>query len=373
MSTLLVFAQQRWDLAFSRPQHLAVRLARRHRIVFVEPPLPCDDGPRLERLRPCDNVLVVRPHARADQHGAAAQALERALRRARTHEDLLVWICTPARPLLPASLRPRALIVDCADAPPSLPLASLADAQLVLAAGPTRYRALRALHDNVHLVPNAVDAAHFAPARVTARYDEYLAAEALQGQIPAPRLGWFGAIDERIDLGLVAAVADARPDWHFVLAGAVCVDDLPQRPNLHWLGEQPYRRLPALVAGWDVCLLPFATGEGNRFLSPAQTLEYLAAEKPVVSTPLADVVALHADVVRIASDAAAFVAACDVALHEAPEDRDERLHLSAASVAAASWDDVARGVLERIDEALDRIPALPAPRRGASERSAVGF
>ena len=90
--------------------------------------------------------------------------------------------------------------------------------------------------------------------------------------------------------------------------------DLPRRPNLHYLGQKPYRDLPAYVKGFDVCLMPFALNEATRFISPTKTLEYMAAHKPIVSTPVADVVGQYGNAVQIAGDVNTFSTAIDTAL-----------------------------------------------------------
>src|SRR5213079_1992041 len=121
-----------------------------------------------------------------------------------------------------SGLRPRAVVYDCMDelaafkhAPRQMrqrESALLKRADLVLTGGPSLYEARRQLHPNVHCLPSAVDAAHFAPERVTTHHlQEYLVAERLQAHMLGPRLGFFGVIDERLDLGLLAAIADARP------------------------------------------------------------------------------------------------------------------------------------------------------------------
>ena len=182
-------------------------------------------------------------------------------------------------------------------------------------------------------------------------------ADALQGALVRPRLGYYGVIDERLDLDLVAAVADADAAWQVVMVGPVVKIDpagLPRRANIHWLGQQPYEVLPQLVAGWDVCLMPFALNESTRFISPTKTLEYMAAGRPVVSTGVRDVISLYGDVVRLGLDAAGFVRACRDALVESPAERQAREAQMAARVARYSWDETAR----TIDAAIAR----PAPR-----------
>ena len=142
-----------------------------------------------------------------------------------------------------------------------------------------------------------------------------------QATIPHPRLGFFGVIDERMDLALLDGVAAARPDWHLVMLGPVVKIDpasLPRRPNIHYLGSKSYDELPHYLAGWDVALLPFARNEATRFISPTKTPEYMAAGKPVVSTSIRDVVRPYGQqgLVRIADDVPAFVDACDAAMAE---------------------------------------------------------
>lgn len=387
-STLVAFAAQPWDLVFQRAQQLLGRLARHHHVLFIEPPVAAAGTPRLERIAGSDNLTVLRPQVPAALGGGYSDAalgalqplLDALVREELAGAPLTAWLCTPlALPLLPA-LDAHAVVYDACHAPASSggrpaawqqrEAALLKAADLVLTPGPALHAALRTRHDHVVCVPNAVDAAHFAPERVTKNLDEYLAAERLQGHILAPRLGYYGVIDERVDLALLAAVAQARPQWHFVMVGPVCgIDeaDLPRADNLHWLGRQPYARLPALVAGWDACLLPFRAA-GTSELNPMQALEYLAAEKPCVSTPLPDVAALHCDTIRVAADAAGFVAACEAALAETPEQRAARLAAAALCVARHDWDEAARRVQCLLDPLL-RAPASDA----AGSRALLGI
>ncbi len=153
---------------------------------------------------------------------------------------------------------------------------------------------------NVYAFPSSVDNAHFARARGAQLSDPLD-----QRHLPGPRLGYFGVIDERLDLDLLAKIADADSTWQVVMVGPVVKinpDDLPRRPNIHYLGQKTYDELPAYLAGWDVALMPFALNEATRFISPTKTLEYLAAGKPIVSTAIRDVVTPYGEksLVRIA-------------------------------------------------------------------------
>jgi glycosyltransferase involved in cell wall biosynthesis len=376
MTQLIVFSHLRWNFVYQRPQHLLSRLAKHYPVLFVEEPLH-DTGPaRLESTSPAPGVEVLKP--RIPVHGAGGfddaalavlQPLLAQALRVRGIDDCIAWFYAPAALPLLAGLRPRAVVVDCIDelhdaakAPRRHRLEQelLSGAQLVLAGGPSLFEALRGLHPNVICVPSAVDAHHYSPQIATSKIDLMLKAEQIQGRIPGPRLGFFGVIDERLDTRLLERVADAEPDWQVVMVGPVARIDpasLPQRRNIHWLGQQPYQLLPQLVADWDVCLLPFAQNDATRFISPTKTLEYMAAEKPIVSTPVHDVVAMYGDVVRIGRDPLSFIEACRWALSETAYKRAERVGEMLATVSRFSWDSTARVV----HEAIERVIAGRAP------------
>jgi UDP-galactopyranose mutase len=200
--------------------------------------------------------------------------------------------------------------------------------------GHALYEAKQELHPNVHPFPSSVDTAHFGKAR------RQLSEPADQAAIPQPRLGFFGVIDERMDLELLEGVARARPDWQLVMVGPIVkIDeaDLPRLPNLHYLGGRSYAELPGYIAGWDVALLPFAKNESTRFISPTKTPEYLAAGKPVVSTSIRDVVRPYSalKLVRIADTVEEFVAACEEAM---AEPATELMKRADPLLAKTSWD-----------------------------------
>ena len=309
MQTLLVFSHLRWDFVYQRPQHLLSRLAKHYRVLFFEEPVRGNQTPYLQRLAPCPNVEVLRPHTTVDAvgfHDDQLPELKHLLAEYLSDfsiDDYLVWFYTPmALPLL-AELTPQAVIYDCMDelsafknAPRQMiqrEKALLKRAQLVLTGGPSLYEAKRRLHSAVRCFPSAVDAEHFSPRAPAAntsspgvssphvtmpvmstppaispltvsdrkRSPFKEDAERLHASIAHPRLGFFGVIDERFDAELITAIADAAPNWQLVMVGPVVKIDpssLPQRANVHWLGQQPYEVLPHLVAEWDVCLLPFA-------------------------------------------------------------------------------------------------------------------
>jgi protoporphyrinogen oxidase len=291
-----------------------------------------------------------------------------------------------ALPLL-QSVAASAVVYDCMDelsafdfAPAQLhamEAALLKVADVVLTGGPSLYQAKRTLHPNVHCFPSAVDVKHFAPEHSdTPDSEEALEAQRLQRAISKPRLGFFGVIDERMDLALIRALAHAEPDWQIVMVGPVVKIDaarLPQQANIHWLGQQPYAALPALVQGWDVCLLPFALNASTRFISPTKTLEYMAAEKPVVSTAVRDVVDLYGDQVRIGRSADDFIAQCRAALHEDTAQRSLRIAKMRAAVAITSWDRTAEAIRGLVDAAAgDASDATWVPEAAPVDHLIIG-
>jgi glycosyltransferase involved in cell wall biosynthesis len=207
-------------------------------------------------------------------------------------------------------------------------------AELVFTGGSSLYEAKRGRHGHLHCFASSIDAGHFGHARISQPAPDD------QAVIPRPRLGFFGVIDERLDLALVEALADARSDWQLVMIGPVVKIDpaaLPRRSNIHWLGAKAYAELPAYLAGWDIGFMPFALNESTRFISPTKTPEFLAAGLPLVSTPITDVVQDWGEsgLVEIAWNARD-MAACIEALMVRPH--AEWLHRVDTRLATNSWD-----------------------------------
>ncbi len=383
---IIVFSHLRWDFVFQRPQHVVSRLAEHHPILFLEEPVLEAGEPFLESYTPCANVEVLRPHTAVAASGfqdeqipVLARLLEEFAheRRLGTH---WAWLYTPMALPLAAHLSPERIVYDCMDELAAFKNAArqlhqresalMRVADVVFTGGPSLYRAKRDRHRDVHCLPSSVDREHFAQALA-------LPSHPAQDAIPRPRLGFFGVIDERIDLALIAHLADARPDWHIVMLGPVAKIDResqPQRPNLHWLGQQRYEDLPRFLAGWDVCLLPFALNDATRHISPTKTLEYLASGRPIVSTPVADVVEMYGEVAQIARTPDAFVAACAAALSESAEARAQRQSRAQALLSATSWDVTVarmRAALEssvRATSAPSHEAVTPKPARSRGPR-----
>ncbi len=373
---LVCLSHLRWDFVYQRPQHLMSRFARDRRVFFFEEPVGGDGPARLEVSERPGGVRIAVPHLPQGLPPEEAEAAQRDLLQGLLADhgvgDYVLWYYTPMAIGFTDGLEPVAVVYDCMDelslfrgAPPSLlererRLLEIAD--LVFTGGHSLYEAKRARHPQVHAFPSSIDAEHFGRARRPA------AEPADQAAIPRPRLGYFGVIDERIDLDLLAAAADARPGWQWVMIGPVVKIDpasLPRRSNLHYLGMKPYDELPSYLAGWDVALMPFAANESTRFISPTKTPEYLAGGRPVVSTPIRDVVRPYGDLelVEIAGDPEAFVAAAERSMRrfgqEGPE-REAWLRRVDEFLARGSWSRTFRHMSDLIDGAVLR-------RRGGAD------
>jgi glycosyltransferase involved in cell wall biosynthesis len=205
-----------------------------------------------------------------------------------------------------------------------------------------------------------VDAAHFAQARTIDEAPD-------QANLPHPRLGFYGVIDERMDLGLLDFLAASHPEWQIVMVGPVVKIDwawLPKQPNLHFLGQRQYAELPSYLAGWDVCLLPFALNESTRFISPTKTLEYMAAELPIVSTPITDVAEPYGHIVYLGTTKEEFAAACESALTAPVEEHERRVQQMREVLANTSWDHTVAAMERLIDEAVTQNNPKPGPGSG---------
>lgn len=360
------------------------RIATTRPVVVIEEPL-CDPAspPRWDVREAAAGVTVLRPHTPvaepgfADAQMAALQGLVACLATDGVESvpplaGADVWLYTPlALPLVDA-LQPSALVYDCMDelsafdhAPPALlerESELLQRADLVFTGGPSLYRAKRQRSSRAHCFPSSVDAAHFAQARPGAlALDE----PADQSGIAHPRLGFFGVIDERLDREVLAHLAQAHPEWQIVLLGPVVKIDpasLPLAPNLHFLGGKTYAELPAYLAGWDVCLLPFALNRATEFISPTKTLEYMAAERPIVSTPITDVAEPYGDIVYLGHGPEGFVAACERAMAAPAAERAARTRAMRGVLAETSWDATAQQMLSLLDTLPSR-PLAAAPLR----------
>lgn len=389
-----------WDWVWQRPQHLLSRLARNYPTLYLEEPR-IEIGPEFNGFqvsKPLPNLHVATLMLRSDK-ATFWKRLEASIDRTVGHpfkvrEDiteaslmfespeqprfeqeatqyvrswrrggpLVLWLYTPVVVNFIDLLQPDLVVYDVMDeltafkyAPQRLKEQEqelLARADLVFGGGPSLYESKKNRHPDVHLFPSGVEQEHFA--------------QALQPDLPLPPemqdlsrpiIGYYGVIDERLDLDLLAQVAETRPDWNLVMIGPTLKIEeraLPRPGNIYYLGKQEYERLPAFLKAFDVAMMPFALNESTRFISPTKTLEYMAAHKPIVSTPIPDVISLYGSVVRIAATPDAFVHEVQAALEEPPQQSQARLQTANELLERYSWDHIARDIQALIEDRLSR-------------------
>lgn len=375
MPDLICIAHLRWDFVRQRPQHVLTRLGRRgYRIFYVEEPVTSTtvQSPKLEILtRPerglRHDVCVIRliqpaSHDHWIGHGdpltqVVYARLLNAFLAAENVKNPLLWLYTPMALDFTTAIDHEMLVYDVMDqlsafagAPPELLLQekkALRMADLVFVGGASLYRDKLSLNPNTHLLPSGIEIEHFARAAKRRAFPKPPELAAITG----PILGYFGVIDERTDLVLIASMARSHPEWQIVLLGPVVKIDpseLPTAPNLHYPGMKTYDELPAYLAHFDVALIPFVLTEATRYLSPTKTLEYMAAHKSIVSTPINDVIELYGSVVLVGRNHDEFIAQVGSVLAGA-HDLNSRRHKEDELLALYTWDSIADRMARLID------------------------
>jgi UDP-galactopyranose mutase len=380
---LVCFSHLRWDFVYQRPQHVMTRCARDRRVFFVEEPLFGNDSMRLDITEREGGVHVVVPHLPKGLRSEVAttavmKEMTRRLFASHGIRDYLFWYYTPMALSFTDHFKPIASIYDCMDelslfkgAPTKLQELEkqlFQRVDLVFTGGHTLYEAKRKQHRAVYPFPSSIDMQHFRAAR------SMTTPPADQANIPHPRLGFFGVLDERLDIELLDALARRRPDWHFVMVGPVVKihpRSLPKHRNIHYLGAKKYDELPAYLAGWDVALLLFARNDATRFISPTKTPEYLAAGKPVISTSIRDVVRPYGDLglVEIADAPDDFIRAAEKILKSSDEQGERQARVD-TFLADMSWDKTWEQMSMLIDQTVAAQRATNATGQIMKERTA---
>ncbi|TGE19859.1 glycosyltransferase family 1 protein [Hymenobacter elongatus] len=366
------FAHLHWDFVWQRPQHLLSRFAQYGRVFYVEEPFvhhdQLDPGfAHIEVKERQNGLKVVVAHLPAGLSETQSDDMQAALLTRYFAENTInkyvFWYYTPMALSKSRHLQPILTVYDCMDelaafkfAPPKLRELEqelFRKAHLVYTGGQSLYEAKSLQHAEAHSFPSSIDKDHFGQARTA------LPEPVDQASIAHPRVGFFGVVDERLDIDLLGQLAEAHPEWQFVIIGPVVKIDaavLPRSANIHYLGGKSYQELPAYLRGWDVATLLFADNESTKFISPTKTPEYLAAGKPVVSTPIRDVVRPYGELnlVQIAATADEFGQAIATALHQ-KEDADWQTRTD-DYLATISWDLTWQRMVELMQAKLQQKP-----------------
>jgi glycosyltransferase involved in cell wall biosynthesis len=374
-----------WDAPlWTNKQHLMSRLAESNRILYVEslglrtPTLAPQDRQRIKRRVkhyflgprkvPGKNVYVLSPLVIPYYRTAALRALNGALlrrevlqavHRLKIHEPIL-WSYIPNAYALTHHLNEKLVVYHCVDdlsAVAGVPKAAvkamedrfLRQADAVLTTSRALYEARVAVNPNTFLFTNVADADHFGKAL---RPELAVAPEV--ARLPRPVAGYVGALDAyQVDFPFLAEVARHLADWSFVLIGPVGqgqpstdLGDLRRLPNVHLTGYVEYQQIPSYLKGIDVALIPHRLSDYTQSSFPMKLYEYLAAGRPVVSTPLPAI----ADValVRFAATPAEFARQM-IAAHQ--ENSPEAVERRVAEAQKHTWE----SRIQSFDEVLERV------------------
>ncbi len=367
---LICFSHLRWNFVYQRPQHLLSRFSNCTRVFFIEEPIFHNEADKLHISKTPENVYVVIPHL---QHGCSQEEIINKQKQMLNNlisvmeiDNYFSWYYTPMALPFTEHLKPKMVVYDCMDelsafkfAPAALKEKEqelLGKADVVFTGGYSIYEAKKSKHQNIFPFPSSIDKKHFASARII--NDDPVD----QAQIPHPRFGFYGVIDERFDIEMIEQAAKARPEWQFILIGPIVKIDqetLPRFANIHYLGGKEYRELPSYLSGWDVAIIPFAINESTKFISPTKTPEYLAAGKPVISTPIADVISPYAEnkLVNIAANAKQFIKHGDAILKQGTTKK--WLTSVDAFLAGNSWDRTWNQMMKHIEIQLSTTLTTP--------------
>lgn len=346
---LVCFSHLSWKFVYQRPQHILSRFTKKYAVYYIEEFKYGAEEDGYTSNITSENVTVIVPYLSTSTldpgNTKRKETVLKDLFKEHFIQSYIFWYYTPMALVYTANFNPVATVYDCMDelsafkyAPPEIKKLErelFNKANLAFTGGNNLFKAKREHHHNIHSFPSSIDKVHFK----AARENQIEATD--QAPIPHPRLGFYGVIDERFDIELIQKAADAKPDWHFVLVGPVIKIDaatLPQNKNIHYLGAKSYEELPSYLSGWDIALIPFAINESTRYISPTKTPEYLAGGKPVISTPIVDVVNPYQELglVHIVQNAEELVQVATVEL--ALTDKSEWLTHVDDYLEGISWD-----------------------------------
>jgi len=268
--------------------------------------------------------------------------------------NFVLWIYHPKDLEVIKGLSYQLLIYDCMDdfkefmgAEDDLRVLEeelLKKADLVFTGGKKMFKTKASRAKECYFLPCGVDYNHFAKPPG----DRPAELQSIKG----PIAGYFGALDERLDIELLLFLVESCKDVNFVFIGPILkVDFSPlfDKPNVYHLGEIDYSRLPDYGAFMDACLIPFALTELTKTMNPTKTLEYFALGKPVISTALPDVIELFGDLVYVAKSFEDFAHHLSAAIgSEAPGLIERRRGIARDN----SWESAIKFIEEKIENKL---------------------
>lgn len=297
---MVVFCHLRWDFVYQRPQHIISRLCKTLKILLIEEPWhrPEEKGSRLRQESA--NLHILQPNV------GSIEEIASVLHRYADKAVQAGWFYSAAFIPLLDYFNFNTVVYDCMDELSLFKGASekivaqerqlIDTADIIFTGGKSLYESKAQLHGNVYCFPSSVDRGHFSKALNGIALPEDIVT------VKGPIVGYFGVIDERIDLDILLATALLLPDINFVMIGPlakISENDLPRAANIHYPGMKDYSQLPGYLKAFSIAMMPFALNDATKYISPTKTLEYMAAGKPIISTAIHDVVRDYGKVIKI--------------------------------------------------------------------------
>ncbi|MBF0320554.1 MAG: glycosyltransferase [Nitrospirae bacterium] len=368
-----------WDLhLFQRPQQIMSRLSKDHKVLYVIP-ISLQGLWRFKHMRKKEfrflrinnNLTYYRPvvlpfgenypFIKRINERLAINRIRSFMRRNGFSKNLLLWLYTPMAYYLPGQLGEKAVVYDCMDdfssflyAPKDIvekELKITRAANVFFAGGDTLLQNKGTGHPNATAFSCGVDAEHFAKAAhpVNPPPADIAPIKGIKGKI----LGYFGAVDERVDYDLLEYLANYDKTWQIVIVGPIVKIKRPEIfdriENIHYLDLKLYNELPVYASFFDISLIPFKMNDPvTQHLNPTKTLEYLAMGKPVVTTALPDIVKHFTGMVSIAHSYEDFAKCVKDRLDNKSNKNKEMIDRGLSLVKTKSWDAMVEGMLEII-------------------------
>ena len=289
---MIVFSNIEWQCVYQRPQHIVNRMAETMKILYIEEPS------YNSKIKKAGNLTVIkeRLHVLKPNVGSIESIAEILPLYIKNTHIPMGWFYDPAFCPLLESFQFDTIVYDCMNELSTVKNADkqlidqekylMANADIVFTNGESLYELKKQIHNNVHYFPSSVDERHFSKAL------QNISIPADIGDIPSPIAGFYGTIDDRLDLNLLKQTAQKLPDVSVVMIGPVRKIEestLPQASNIYYLGAKCYDELPHYLKAFDIAMMPFVLNDTTKYINPAKTLEYMAARKPIISTKIVDI------------------------------------------------------------------------------------
>jgi glycosyltransferase involved in cell wall biosynthesis len=348
---IIVFSHLRWEFVYQRPQHIISRLAKKYKVLFVEEPIGQSSPAEKANIISINaNLSIFQP--RVDNISDISAVL---VKHIKCNKAPVGWFYSAAFSPLITNFSFNKIVFDCMDELSLFKGASeqivaqekylMSEAHIVFTGGKSLYQSKKKGHSNVYCFPSSVDENHFKQAL------NGLEVPADIAHLPSPVIGYYGVIDERIDLKLLNKVAIQNSNASFVMVGPLAKieqNDLPKQPNIFYIGMRSYNELPNYLKGFDIAMMPFALNDSTKFISPTKTLEYMAAGKPIISTAIKDVVRDYNKQISIINTAEEFTEAI---IHYYNQPSNNFSPMYKEILQATSWD----ATVEQMDELISEL------------------